>query len=198
MSNQAESSHGMKRFLVPAGAVALFIFFLVLSISTAAGKSAHFDETAHLMSGYFMLKDSDYRVNTANMVVSQKFAALPLMLSEVNPPSKSVQKYALGHEFIYGGESFVLGFNFLNNAGNNSKQLLLRGRMMMILVGLLAAVLVFFWSKKIFGTAGAMLSLAFLATCPVFISFSGSLARIWLPHCSFLPRLGHFGPSCTD
>jgi hypothetical protein len=139
-------------------------------------KSAHFDETAHLMSGYFMLKKSDFRVNTANMIVSQKLAALPLLLSDVNPPSTAMLKYTLGNEFTYGGESFILGFDFLNNAGNNSRQLLFKGRMMMILVGLFTAILVFSWSKKLFGTIGAMISLTFLVTCPVFISFSGIIS----------------------
>ena len=119
-----------------------------------------------------MLINSDYRVNTANMIFSQKLAALPLLFTQVNMPTPRMQKSILNQKTVIGSEAFILGFDFLNNCGNNSRKLLFMGRMMMVMIGFFATILVFLWSRRIFGTAGAMISIGFMCTCPVFISLS--------------------------
>ncbi len=162
-----------RRMLVAATAVVLISFYLLLTLSTASQKSAYFDETAHIMSGYFMLAHSDYRLGTSNMILGQKAAALPLIFSKANPPDPGIVKEVFNRPNITGKEIFSLGFIFLNSSGNDSHKLLFLGRIMMALFGLATALVVFFWSKKIFGTAGGLISLSFLATCPVFISLSG-------------------------
>jgi hypothetical protein len=172
MPTQARNSKNVKIIFVIAGVISLFALYLTLTTSTAMQKSAHFDEAAHLMSGYTMLMNSDYRVGTGNMIFSQKLAALPLFLSQLNTLTPSMQERILTPKTILGSESGILGFYFLNDCGNNSKKLLFWGRMMMVIIGILTIILVFLWSRKIFGTAGAMISIGFMCTCPVFISLS--------------------------
>jgi 4-amino-4-deoxy-L-arabinose transferase-like glycosyltransferase len=162
------------RRLVIAGAASLAIgFYLFMSIDCFSRKSVHFDETAHLASGYFMLKHDDYRVGTANMIFSQKLAALPLLFSDVKEPPPEIIDKSLDGKYTSGGEAFGIGMSLLNDSGNDSATLLFRGRMVMLLFGLITALTVFFWSKKNFGSTGGLISLAFLSSCPVFISFSG-------------------------
>ncbi|MFZ2654856.1 MAG: glycosyltransferase family 39 protein [Victivallales bacterium] len=162
-----------QRLLVNSMAVVIVAFYLFLSLTSAWQKSAYFDETAHIMSGYFMLKYDDYRVNTANMVLGQKLAALPSIISNVNPPSPDLVKRTFSTQYTSGAEAFGLGQVFLNESGNNSQKILFEGRTVMILFGLLTAITVFFWSRKLFGPYGGLISIFFLATCPVFISLSG-------------------------
>jgi hypothetical protein len=158
------------RKLVIAGAVSLAIgFYLFMSIDCFSRKSVHFDETAHLASGYFMLKHDDYRVGTANMIFSQKMAALPLVFSTI----KDLEPAMIDKAFDGKCTAFAIGTALLNDSGNDSAKLLFCGRMVMLLFGLISALTVFFWSKKLFGSSGGLISLAFLSSCPVFISFSG-------------------------
>ena len=161
------------RAVIGLSAAIIIGFYLFLAIDTARKKSVHFDETAHIMSGYFMLKYDDYRLSTANMILGQKLAALPLLSSDIRPPAPETIRRTLDRKHLSGVESFTLGMAFLNNSGNDSHNILLRGRLMMILCGLATALLVFFWSKKLFGAGGGLISLCFLASCPVFISLSG-------------------------
>jgi hypothetical protein len=56
---------------------------------------------------------------------------------------------------------------------NNADDLLFRGRMPILLLGLALAVLVFSWSRELFGFAGGILSLALFCFDPNFIAHSG-------------------------
>jgi hypothetical protein len=56
---------------------------------------------------------------------------------------------------------------------NNADELLFRGRMAILLLGLALAVLVFSWSRELFGFAGGVLSLALFCFDPNFIAHSG-------------------------
>ena len=160
--------------LILAGAASLAIaFYLFLGVDSLSRKSVHFDETAHLASGYFMLKYDDYRVGTANMIFSQKMAAMPLFFSEVKDPDPAMIYKALDGKYMSGNEAFGIGMLLLNESGNDSHKLLVRSRMVMLFFGLITALAVFFWSRKIFGSSGGLISLAFLSSCPVFISLSG-------------------------
>ncbi len=155
-----------KNYLPPLGAGLLLLFFLALMLSEARQKSAHFDETAHLFSGYFMTENSDYRIGTSNLVLSQKLAALPLKSIEINAPSPKLMEACFKADQIHGDEAFILGYDFLNKSGNRSSTLLFLGRLGMIFCSLLAAIAVFLWSKSIFGYGGALLSLSLYVACP--------------------------------
>ena len=58
----------------------------------------------------------------------------------------------------------------LNESGNDSHKLLVRSRMVTLFFGLITALTVFFWSRKIFGSSGGLISLAFLSSCPVIMT----------------------------
>ena len=56
---------------------------------------------------------------------------------------------------------------------NNADELLFRGRMPILLLGMALGVLVFSWSRELFGFAGGVLSLAVFCFDPNFIAHSG-------------------------
>lgn len=167
------SAKQAKSLIVAGVALLAIAFYLILSVDSLSRKSVHFDETAHLASGYFMLKYDDYRVGTANMIFSQKMAALPLFFPDVKDPDPAMIDKAFEGKYMSGNEAFGIGMLLLNESGNDSRKLLFRGRMVMLFFGLITALTVFLWSKKIFGSPGGLISLFFLSSCPVFISLSG-------------------------
>lgn len=163
---------------------ALLSVYLVFTLDTASRKSAYFDETAHLVSGYHCLKFGDYRVNTSNMILGQKLAALPLVMGATHPPTEAIRRQVLEAGFM---DSFHLGRVFLYESGNDPGVMLFRGRVMMALLGVLVGLGVFFWARRLFGTVGGLVSLGFFCVCPTFISLGGIIGADMPAACfSFL------------
>jgi hypothetical protein len=176
----------LRRIIIAGAAGLLAVFYLVLALTTAGGKSAHFDETAHIASGYHALHYGDYRVVTSNMILGQKLAALPLISADIRPPDENVRQQLLARA---GSASYGVGYTLLYQSGNDPQRILVRGRLMMVMLGLLTAACVFFWSRRLFGGEGGLVSLLFLATCPTFLSLSGIIGADMPAACLFLPTM---------
>jgi hypothetical protein len=176
----------LRRIIIAGAAGLLAVFYLVLALTTAGGKSAHFDETAHIASGYHALHYGDYRVVTSNMILGQKLAALPLINADIRPPDENVRQQLLARA---GSASYGVGYTLLYQSGNDPQRILVRGRLMMVMLGLLTAACVFFWSRRLFGGEGGLVSLLFLATCPTFLSLSGIIGADMPAACLFLPTM---------
>jgi hypothetical protein len=56
---------------------------------------------------------------------------------------------------------------------NDADRLLFWGRMPILLLGVLLAILIFFWARELYGVAGGVLALAFYSFDPNFIAHSG-------------------------
>lgn len=179
------SAHGkpLRRVLAAIGVISLLAVYLFLTLDAAAQKSAHFDETAHVIAGYHYLKYDDYRVNTSNMILGQKLAAIPLLSSATRPPSEEVRQRFFGDRSM---NAFGIGREFLYQSGNDPQSVLFHGRVMIALLGALAGLGVFFWSRQLFGTAGGLVSLCFFCVCPTFISFGGVIGADMPAACFFL------------
>lgn len=156
---------------------------------TARRKSAYFDEPEHLISGYQALNQGDYRVGTANMILSQKAAALALRTREIYPIDPKIL-----NSMFHRGEvnPFQLGQLFLYHSNNPFQNILLRGRLTILVWSLVAAVSVYCWSRQLFGPCGALVSLSLLATCPTFISLGGIIGPDMPAACLFLITVGMF------
>jgi hypothetical protein len=173
----------LRRILAAVGVCALLGIYLALTLGTAAQKSAHFDETAHVIAGYNYLKYGDYRVNTSNMILGQKLAAVALLGEATRPPQEDVRKRFFDNRFM---DTFAMGRAFLYDSGNDPQALLFHGRTMIALLGALAGLGVFFWSRQLFGTAGGLVSLGFFCVCPTFISLGGIIGADMPAACFFL------------
>lgn len=177
------------RRIIIAGVACLLVgFYLLLALTTAASKSAHFDEAAHITSGYYALNYADYRIATCNMILGQKLAATLLASEDIRPLDENIRLQFLAD----GGMpdfGFGTGYAFLYRSGNDPQRILFRGRIMMVMLGLLSAACVFFWSRRLFGAEGGLVSLLFLAACPTFLSLSGIIGADMPAACLFLPTV---------
>ena len=154
-------------FLV-ALAVLLALLHAVLAVTAMAHKSMTSDEIAHLTAGQAYNTRADYRLQPENGNLSQRLAALPMTLGGVMlPPAsldtwKSADVWKYGHAFFY-------------EQGLSADEWLFLGRAMIALASAATGLLVFFWSRALFGWRGAFLSLTLFAFCPAFLAH-GALA----------------------
>ncbi|MEO7797859.1 MAG: glycosyltransferase family 39 protein, partial [Opitutaceae bacterium] len=149
-------------------AVLLALFHAVLAVTATAGKSMTADEIAHLAAGHAYNTRNDYRLQPENGNLPQRWAALPLLIADKPLPDaglpiwKEANIWKYGHRFFY-------------EQGLSTDEYLWLGRGMIALVSAATGLLVFFWSRSLFGWRGAFLSLGLLVFSPTFLAH-GALA----------------------
>ncbi len=179
--------------LFPAMAVVILLaVHFVLAITSVLHKSNTYDELAHLTRGYSYYMTGDYRLGPPHPPFAHIWAALPGHSLEVKFPSQQ-RDLAAWHK----SDVWNLGrlFFYYKNLGNGTiiDSLLWRGRTMIAVLSLGLGLIVFFWSRRLFGTAGGLVSLTLYAfsptmlaharlvttDCAVALFFLSSLAAIW-------------------
>lgn len=148
-------------------AVVMLAFYWVMAVSGGLGKSPAFDEIAHLTAGYSYWLTDDYRLHPENGVLPQRWVALPLLLGDVRFP-------ALDQPAWRGADVWTIGNQFFHQLGNPLESMLLQGRAMVAFAGAGLGLLVYAWSRSLFGPAGGTLSLLLYAFCPSLLAH-GSL-----------------------
>jgi Dolichyl-phosphate-mannose-protein mannosyltransferase len=121
----------------------------VLAITAAMQKSPTFDEPTHLTAGYSYWLKNDYRLDPENGNLPARWAALPLLWSRpVFPENGAWDRGDVGR----------VSENFIYRSGNDSDQVILQGRSMMAIVGAGLCLLIFFFSARLFGPVGGLIS----------------------------------------
>ncbi len=137
--------------------IALLATFAAMAVTSMLRKSATFDEPLHLAAGYAYWTQNEYRFSTENGNLAQRWAALPLLFGD--------------HHFPDGTRgNFRVGFDFLFNSGNDAKKILMQGRAMMVLLGIALGLLVYIWSRELFGRSGGLLSLTLYCFSPTILA----------------------------
>lgn len=149
-------------------AVLCALLHAVLAVTASAGKSMTSDEIAHLTGGLAYNARNDYRLQPENGNLPQRLAALPLTLAgQALPPAtdgnwRTANVWRYGHAFFY-------------ERGLSTDEFLFLGRAVIALVSAATGLLIFFWSRALFGWRGAFVSLVLFAFCPTFLAH-GALA----------------------
>src|SRR5262249_38061037 len=142
----------------------LLVFLLLagywlMATSAARQKCAAFDEPLHLTAGYSYWTTGDYRLHPENGMLPQRWAALPLLFTNVRFPSLDQPSWwnpkttSLSHQFFY-------------ELGNDPDRMLRLGRAMIALLGAALGLVVYLWSRQLFGAKGALISLALFTFSP--------------------------------
>ncbi len=159
------SRHGIAwpRILEAAAVVLLLGVHGWMAVSSAGGKSATFDEIAHLGGGYLQAMTGDYRFNAESGTLPQRWAAWPLTASGLGAPPPE-------HPARRGANVWLLGRELLYGQGRDADRLLGAARRMIVIVSLALAGLVYAWSRASHGPAGGLLSLALYAFSPTILA----------------------------
>ena len=153
-------------FALVAGLLALHY---ALAVGSKLNESTTSDEIVHLTGGFNFDHFNDYRLHPENGILPQRIAALPAVLVGTkfppladNPYWRTSDAWVLGHEFFY-------------ETGDDHFPRLMAGRALIALFSVATGVLVFCWSRRLFGVAGALVSLVFFVFEPTFLAH-GALA----------------------
>lgn len=143
----------------------LLVTFAALAFFASPRKSASFDEQYHLSAGYSYLKTGDYRLAITHPPLAGMVAALPLLADEtIHLP--------LEHPAWQAGNRFEFSDVFLWYANENGPDLVERGRVGIILLGVLLVAGVWFWGRRLVGPLGAVLAASLTALDPNLIANS--------------------------
>jgi 4-amino-4-deoxy-L-arabinose transferase-like glycosyltransferase len=149
-------------------AVCLALLHAVLAVNASAGKSTTADEIGHITAGLAYNSRADFRLQPENGNLTQRWIALPLALAHQPLPPADHPAWKKGDVWRY-------GHAFFYEDGLSTDEFLFRSRAMIALVSAATGLLIFLWSRALFGWRGAFLSLALFAFCPAFLA-NGALA----------------------
>lgn len=148
-------------------AVALAGFYWIMAVTGQMDKSTTFDELPHLTAGYSYWLTDDYRLHPENGVLPQRLAALPLLFGDYRFPSLDLPAWR-------GSNFWTFGDEFFHQLGNPLDSMLLQGRAVIAGAGAVLGLVIYAWSRSLFGPAGGMLSLFLYVFCPSMLAH-GSL-----------------------
>ncbi|MBL9214676.1 MAG: glycosyltransferase family 39 protein [Opitutaceae bacterium] len=175
---------------LPSWSIWVLVFGLLglnyaLAIGSKRNHSTTSDEIAHLTAGYAYWRLGDYRMHPENGNLPQRWAALPAVLAGAKPPSVESEAWRksdiwmFGHEFFYG-------------IGNDHERWLLAGRAMIGLFLAGTGLLAFLWSRRLWGTTGALVTLGFYAFCPNFLAHGALITSDMCMVFFFLATVGAY------
>lgn len=121
-------------------------------------KSATSDEVPHLTAGYAYLTRGDYRLNAEHPPLIKLIAAVPLLALDLD--------FNEGHPSWSAGEEWSFGEEFINNNRIPPQKIVFAGRLPIVLLSILLGLLVFRWSREIYGNLAGFVALILYAFSP--------------------------------
>ena len=135
-----------------------------LGISAVLDKSVTSDETAHLTSGYSYWRFNDYRLQPENGNLPQRWAALPLLVQQpVLEPAQEPWLWSVSHVWL-------ISQKFFFESGNSTGFMLTSARATMMPWSVATGLLVFLWSRRLWGDWGGLFSLSLYAFSATFLA----------------------------
>ncbi|MCA9144107.1 MAG: glycosyltransferase family 39 protein [Planctomycetales bacterium] len=155
----------LRRRALIASVFSMGCLHLIIAIASVQQKSATFDEVAHVTAGYSYWKQNDYRLHPENGNLPQRWMALPLVAfsSRLNFPDLATDSWR-------SSDLWQVGDDFFHDSGNDFKWMLIAARSMIAIISVALCMLVFFWSRSLFGNAGGLISLVVCAFSPTILA----------------------------
>ncbi|HEY5079039.1 MAG TPA: glycosyltransferase family 39 protein, partial [Opitutaceae bacterium] len=151
---------------VLAAAALLLGLHFAMAVASKRSQSTTSDEIVHLTGGYSYWAFDDYRLQPENGNLPQRWVALPAWLAGAKFPG-------LDQVFWRKSDAWVMGHEFFYETGEDHFPRLMAARAMTALFSVAAGILIFCWSRRLFGTPGAFVSLIFFAFSPTFLAHGG-------------------------
>ncbi|MDP3921264.1 MAG: glycosyltransferase family 39 protein [Candidatus Omnitrophota bacterium] len=142
-----------RNIVIAAGLAA----YVAVGTSSFMQKNNTFDEEYHLARGMVPLKTGDFSMNQYHPPLINVLAALP---NAFNPKVKIPADYKTHPHVGY------FSWDFLWRNTEDAEKILYPGRFMMLLLGALLAMLVYRWSRDLYGHRAGLLSFALALLSP--------------------------------
>lgn len=145
-----------------AALAAVLLLFAVQSYTVIPRESATFDEQYHLTAGYTYLRTGDFRLASNHPPLMGMLGGLGLL-------SKQDVSLALDDPAWDVGDRYRFSDVFLWESNDRAQEFLVAARRMMLLVGLLLLVALFFATREMIGVWGGWLALLLALFDPNFL-----------------------------
>jgi len=147
---------------VGVAAALLLAAHAALAVDSLRRKSVTYDEVSHLPAGLAHAATGEMRLNRQHPPLVKLLAGLAAGTARPRLPLEG-EDYREGREWAFGREVLFGG-------GNDSQELLLRGRLPTVALSLAGGLAVFAWSRRRWGAAGGLLSLGLWAFSPTVLA----------------------------
>ena len=154
-----------KAWVVVAAALILALHF-AMAVVSKRHESTTSDEIVHVTGGFAYWRFNDYRLQPENGNLPQRWVALPAWIGRARFPD-------LDQDYWRTSDAWVMGHEFFYETGEDHFPRLMAARAMTALFSVMTGALIFCWSRRLFGTAGAFVSLLFFAFSPAFLAHGG-------------------------
>jgi 4-amino-4-deoxy-L-arabinose transferase-like glycosyltransferase len=142
---------------------ALLALHFAMAVGSKLHESTTSDELVHVTGGVSYWKFNDYRLQPENGNLPQRWVALPAWLSGAKFPD-------LDQPYWRASDVWVMGHEFFYETGEDHFPRLMAARAMAALFSVALGALVFLWSLRLFGLAGAFVSLVLFTFSPTLLS----------------------------
>jgi hypothetical protein len=153
----------IERLCGPAAAALVLLLFWIVMVAGLKDKSLTADEPGHALAGYTYWRFNDYRINPENGNLPQRWMAIPLILGGYAFPPLDTEAWKNANLSAVSDQWFY-------RLGNDLSGMLLRGRAMSGLLAVFLGAIVWWWSRRLFGPAGGMLSLLLFVLDPTVLA----------------------------
>jgi hypothetical protein len=145
-----------------AAAVALLGLMAVLMFASVWDDTPTSDDNVAVISGYSYLRKQEFRLEPQNPPLIEDLAAFPLLFMDLREP--------WDHKAWEEANDPELGQAFLYQLGNDPDRILRAARTPMILFAVGFGGILFWWTRKEFGSAVALLTLILYTFSPTFLA----------------------------
>jgi hypothetical protein len=150
-----------------------------MALSASWQKGMSFDEGLQIATGYNIWLRNDLRIEASNGDLVKRWATLPLLLSKpAFPPVTDADWRA--------GRAYRMAFTFFFEQGNDPRDLLRQCRAMVLVFGVATGLLVFFWSRDLFGNRGGLISLTLFVSSSSMLVFGAMVSTEMTVCCALL------------
>lgn len=162
------------------------VIHALVSWSATLGSSTTYDEILHLTAGYSYWERNDYRLQPENGNLPQRWCTLPLLAMQPTFPAADDPNWR-------DSAALYLGRDFFYELGNDPDRMLAAARGMAVCWSAGLIMVIYLWSRALFGLGGGLVSLSLAVAWPALLAhgplatsdvcgslfFTLALAAVW-------------------
>ena len=144
--------------------IILLSIFLFQSVATLKNTNLIFDEPATLVVSYYFLKDTDTKMSILHPPLGYILAGFPLLFLDIATPYPYQECTDIGY--------FQCGQHIMFKSVNDPEKIGIYGRFPFIVLSLLFGLLLFLFSRELYGAKAGFFSLLLYAFSPAILAYN--------------------------
>ena len=140
----------------------LLVLHFVISVGATLDATATYDEILHIASGLTYWRSGDYRFQPENGNLPQRWCAVPVLLLNPRFPEDAAAWQA--------ADAMRIGRGLLYRSDISPQLIMAAARLGSVAWSLALCLVMFLWSKSLFGFGGGVVSLALAAFWPAVVA----------------------------